>query len=108
MWQCKWQHMVAKVVTNARSVNCWPNLQPMQVAKLVAKTLNTLHNGPRLWKLELSLLDSAARSSENATTISLQTGKLPIPQCVRNKGEEVLKSLAENPQVSDQHVLLDF
>ena len=28
LWkQCKWRHLVAKFVTNARSTNCWPHLQ---------------------------------------------------------------------------------
>ena len=36
---------------------------------------------------------------------SLSTPKLTILQCVTNKGQEVLKSLAENPKISDLHVL---
>ena len=43
--------------------------------------------------------------SENAKTISLSPWKLTILQCVTNKGQEVLKSLAENPKISDLHVL---
>ena len=47
-------------------------------------------------------------SLENAER-RLRTQKLSILQCVRNKGQEVLKDLqerfAEKPQISDLHVL---
>ena len=29
--ECKWHHLVAKLVTNSRSPNCWPNLQLVYV-----------------------------------------------------------------------------
>ena len=48
---------------------------------------------------------SAERLSENAKTISLSPWKLTILQCVTNKGQEVLKSLAKKPKISDYHVL---
>ena len=32
MWQCKWRHLVAKLVTNASSATWWLNLQSMQLA----------------------------------------------------------------------------
>ena len=44
---------------------------------------------------------SAEGLSENAKTISQSTRKLTILQCVTNKGQEVLKSPAEKPQISD-------
>ena len=48
---------------------------------------------------------SAEGLSENAKTISLSPWKLTILQCVTNKGQEVLKSLAEKHKISDLHVL---
>ena len=41
---------------------------------------------------------SAERLSENAKTISLSSWKLTILQCVTNKGQELLKSLAKSPK----------
>ena len=32
MWQCKWRHLVAKLVTNTSSATWWPKLEPMQIA----------------------------------------------------------------------------
>ena len=44
---------------------------------------------------------SAEGLSENAKTISQSNRKLTILQCATNKGQEVLKSSAEKPQISD-------
>ena len=30
MWQCKWRHLVAKLVTNASSAAWWPKLKSME------------------------------------------------------------------------------
>ena len=43
---------------------------------------------------------SAERLSENTKTISLGTQKLTLVQCVANKDQEALKSIAEKPQIS--------
>ena len=43
---------------------------------------------------------SAGRLSENTKTISLGTQKLTLVQCVTNKDQEALKSIAEKPQIS--------
>ena len=32
MWQYKWRHLVAKLITYASGAIWWPNLEPMQVA----------------------------------------------------------------------------
>ena len=48
---------------------------------------------------------SAERLTESAKTISLSSWKLPILQCVQVQVQEALKSLAEKPKISDQHVL---
>ena len=48
---------------------------------------------------------SAERLSENAKTISLSTQEQKILKFVTNKSQEVLKSFAEKPQISDLHVL---
>ena len=48
---------------------------------------------------------SAERLSENAKTISLSTQEQKILKFVTNKSQEVLKSFAEKPQISDLHVI---
>ena len=51
------------------------------------------------------LIFFAERLSENAKTISLSTQEQKILKFVTNKSQEVLKSFAEKPQISDLHVL---
>ena len=60
------------------------------------------------WMLEAEFRNfefSAERLSENVKTISLGTQEQKILKFCKNKSQEVLKSFAEKPQISDLHVL---
>ena len=54
MWQCKRHTLVAKLVTDANGITCWPKLESMLVAPLGGKTSGTTYNWPNLEPMQVA------------------------------------------------------